>query len=214
MGGATGSDGGSPAGTGESGGSEGGTGRGDEGTGTGGGTGGDLTASQELAKAAAVVAPGEEEEDGSEHANVGGSAEKGSLLDNPAGQALIAGALIADFVTTVASLGKLVGKFLAKGVAKGVSFLAGKIAQGFTAAKEAVGSAASAIGGFFKKLFGKETARDAPKLLPAPRMVRHHIFNKFRGRSPASQKYRDFFKKHGIEVDKWTVEIPEAMHKE
>ncbi|RME56821.1 DUF2380 domain-containing protein, partial [Candidatus Parcubacteria bacterium] len=44
--------------------------------------------------------------------------------------------------------------------------------------------------------------------------VKHHIFNKFRGKSPVSQKYRNFFKQHGIEVDKWTVEIPEALHKD
>jgi hypothetical protein len=39
--------------------------------------------------------------------------------------------------------------------------------------------------------------------------VKHHIFNKFRGNSPKSQKYRDFFKKHGINVDDYAVEIPE-----
>ena len=43
--------------------------------------------------------------------------------------------------------------------------------------------------------------------------VKHHIFNKFRGLSPRSQKYRDFFKKHGIEVDNFTVEISEQLHK-
>ena len=43
-------------------------------------------------------------------------------------------------------------------------------------------------------------------------MVRHHIFNVFRGKSPRSQVYRDFFKKHGIDVDKYTVEISEASH--
>ncbi len=59
----------------------------------------------------------------------------------------------------------------------------------------------------------RRTKGKSPKALPAPKMVKHHIFNKFRGKSPASQKYRDFFKKHGIEVDKWTVEIPEEMHK-
>ena len=39
------------------------------------------------------------------------------------------------------------------------------------------------------------------------------MFNKFRGNSPKSQKYRDFFKKHGIEVDKYTIEIPASMHR-
>lgn len=57
-------------------------------------------------------------------------------------------------------------------------------------------------------------ANTGPKLLAPPSTIKHHIFNKFRGFSPASQKYRDFFKKHGIDVDKYTVEIPEKMHTE
>ena len=28
------------------------------------------------------------------------------------------------------------------------------------------------------------------------------------------QVYRDFFKKHGIDVDKFTVKIPESLHKQ
>jgi hypothetical protein len=52
-----------------------------------------------------------------------------------------------------------------------------------------------------------------PELLPAPKMVKHHIFNKFRGESPASQKYRDFFTKHSIDVDNYTVSIPETLHR-
>lgn len=43
--------------------------------------------------------------------------------------------------------------------------------------------------------------------------ARHHIFNKFRGNSPGSQKYRDFFAKHGINVDMYAVEIPVELHK-
>jgi hypothetical protein len=46
-----------------------------------------------------------------------------------------------------------------------------------------------------------------------PKMIKHHIFNKFRGSSPNSQVYRNFFKKHGINVDNYTVEIPESLHK-
>jgi hypothetical protein len=49
--------------------------------------------------------------------------------------------------------------------------------------------------------------------LPVPKMVLHHIFNKFRGASSASQKYRNFFKKHGIEVDKHAVEMTDTFHK-
>jgi hypothetical protein len=43
-------------------------------------------------------------------------------------------------------------------------------------------------------------------------MIRHHIFNKFRGESPQSKKYRDFFKQHDIEVDKFCIEIPDTTH--
>jgi hypothetical protein len=50
------------------------------------------------------------------------------------------------------------------------------------------------------------------RLLAQPKTIRHHLFNKFRGASPTSQKYRDFFAKHGIDVDRFTVEIPESMH--
>jgi RHS repeat-associated protein len=49
-------------------------------------------------------------------------------------------------------------------------------------------------------------------LLASPKMVRHHIFNVFRGSSPKSQVYRDFFKKHGIDIDSHTVEISEGTH--
>jgi RHS repeat-associated protein len=50
-------------------------------------------------------------------------------------------------------------------------------------------------------------------LLAAPKMVKHHIFNVFRGNSAGSQKYRDFFQKHGIDLDKHTVQVSEAVHK-
>ena len=43
--------------------------------------------------------------------------------------------------------------------------------------------------------------------------VSHHIFNAFRGSSPGSQKYRDFFKNLKINVDDHTVKIPESLHK-
>ncbi|MGH1441765.1 MAG: RHS repeat-associated core domain-containing protein [Cellvibrionaceae bacterium] len=51
------------------------------------------------------------------------------------------------------------------------------------------------------------------KALPAPDMVKHHIFNVFRGRSPKSQKYREFFKKHGIKLDNHTVKLTVSEHK-
>lgn len=48
---------------------------------------------------------------------------------------------------------------------------------------------------------------------PRIRTVRHHIFNLFRGNSPKSQKYRDFFKKHDIHPDDFAVDMPEPFHK-
>jgi RHS repeat-associated protein len=63
------------------------------------------------------------------------------------------------------------------------------------------------------KLAGKLGTKGVPKLLSAPKTIKHHIFNKFRGKSPASQKYRDFFGKHGIKVDKFTIRISEHSHK-
>jgi hypothetical protein len=62
-----------------------------------------------------------------------------------------------------------------------------------------------------------ETTRAIAEIGPAGNpgafpTVRHHVFNKFRGDSPASQKYRDFFADHGIKVDDWTLEIPKPLH--
>ena len=51
------------------------------------------------------------------------------------------------------------------------------------------------------------------RALVAPNMVKHHIFNVFRGSSPKSQKYRDFFKMHGIDLDAHTVLLTVNEHK-
>ena len=48
--------------------------------------------------------------------------------------------------------------------------------------------------------------------LPGPPIHKHHVFNKFRGSSPKSQKYRDFFKDHGINVDDFTVAVTKNEH--
>jgi hypothetical protein len=53
---------------------------------------------------------------------------------------------------------------------------------------------------------------DTRRMLKKPKMIKHHIFNKFRGASPKSAKYRKFFKKHRINIDAYTVEIPEYFH--
>ena len=58
----------------------------------------------------------------------------------------------------------------------------------------------------------KEDCTDT-KLLEAPVTVKHHIFNKFRGQSSQSEKYRQFFQKHNINVDDFTVEITDKMHR-
>jgi hypothetical protein len=55
-------------------------------------------------------------------------------------------------------------------------------------------------------------ATSSTPLLPAPSMVKHHIFNVFRGSSTRSQKYREFFKKHGIVLDNHTVQISASFH--
>ncbi|MCB0096960.1 MAG: DUF2380 domain-containing protein [Caldilineaceae bacterium] len=41
----------------------------------------------------------------------------------------------------------------------------------------------------------------------------HHIFPKLRGSSEASEVYRQFFKKHNINVDDFAVEVSESLHK-
>jgi len=51
-------------------------------------------------------------------------------------------------------------------------------------------------------------------LLPKPKMVKHHLFNKFRGQSQKSQHYRDFFANYEIKVDQYCVEIPATFHRE
>jgi RHS repeat-associated protein len=62
---------------------------------------------------------------------------------------------------------------------------------------------------------GPGKARGAVKLLQSGgKTVRHHIFNVFRGKSLKSRKYREFFKKHGIELDEHTIHIPEKLHKQ
>ena len=86
-------------------------------------------------------------------------------------------------------------------------------------AAEVAGLAANALRlgvGQALKTGAKETVETvAMKALPSGgKTVKHHIFNVFRGKSPKSQVYRDFFKKHGIDLDAHTVHIPENLHKQ
>jgi hypothetical protein len=48
--------------------------------------------------------------------------------------------------------------------------------------------------------------------LAKPKMIKHHVFNVFRGEKPETQKYRDFFKKHKINVHDYCIEIPATIH--
>lgn len=67
----------------------------------------------------------------------------------------------------------------------------------------------------FQRSFPTDNVRLAlPYSGPSVPTIKHHIFNKFRGSSPNSQYYRDFYKKHGINVDDFTVKMPEAFHKQ
>lgn len=54
---------------------------------------------------------------------------------------------------------------------------------------------------------------DRQVLLEAPKMIKHHVFNKFWTNSSSSQKYRDFFTKHNINVDSYAIEIPATFHR-
>lgn len=47
-----------------------------------------------------------------------------------------------------------------------------------------------------------------------PKLVKHHIFPVFRGNSPKSQRYRDFFKLHNISVHNYTVKVPDDYHRQ
>lgn len=44
-------------------------------------------------------------------------------------------------------------------------------------------------------------------------LAKHHIFPKLRGGSSRSDKYRQFFQKHNIDVDAYAVQIPVSLHK-
>jgi hypothetical protein len=73
---------------------------------------------------------------------------------------------------------------------------------------------ASLKGATLLKGFAKGSASTVgTNLLAAPKMVKHHVFNAFRGNSPKSQKYRDFFKGHNINVNDFTVAMSENFHK-
>ena len=49
-------------------------------------------------------------------------------------------------------------------------------------------------------------------LLEQPKMIRHHLFNRFWKQNDGTLKYREFFKKHNINVDDFCVELPRTTH--
>ena len=102
----------------------------------------------------------------------------------------------------LAGLDLIPGKKIIHGVAKGTK----KVGKALFKAEH---SAINKLGALDKNI----TQLNQPLLrLEAPKMVKHHIFNKFRGTSQKSQKYRNFFKHHNIDVDSFTIEIPGTMH--
>jgi hypothetical protein len=77
---------------------------------------------------------------------------------------------------------------------------------------------AKSVTKFGAKLVTKVAEKAIPRqnkvhLSSEPKMVKHHIFNAFHKKNPKSQKYIDFFKKHGIKVDDYCIRIPETTHK-
>ena len=80
------------------------------------------------------------------------------------------------------------------------------------AAFEVGGAGAVKLGKHLLKMsrVGK-VAKKAMKLLPAPKIHRHHIFNQF-GKSAKYKKYRDFFLKHGINVNDYSVDLTKSKH--
>ena len=99
--------------------------------------------------------------------------------------------------------GKAVGQKIASSLAKTETQLGKSVAEGV------IVKASKDVG--HKSVPNKLVSQ--PSLLPAPKMVKHHIFNKFRGQSIVSEKYREFFKNHKINVDDFSISIPETMHR-
>lgn len=60
---------------------------------------------------------------------------------------------------------------------------------------------------------GATLAPSGKLLTGGSKFVKHHIFNVFRGNSPKSEIYRQFFKNHGVDVEAFQVLIPEEMHR-
>lgn len=81
-------------------------------------------------------------------------------------------------------------------------------------ASATVGTGLIQRGAAFFRGGAASAADDVAGLIPAPRMIKHHIFNAFHRRTAASSKYRDFFASHGIDVDRFTVVMPESLHRQ
>jgi RHS repeat-associated protein len=55
--------------------------------------------------------------------------------------------------------------------------------------------------------YGSASVAAALAVVPELKYVKHHIF-------PQAERFSDFFKRAGIDIDKWTVKIDEHFHKE
>lgn len=90
-------------------------------------------------------------------------------------------------------------------LANGVAHYGGKVYRAFKGVKNPYASPRSG------RSFTSQTSK--PLQLEAPKMVKHHVFNVFRGNNPEKQKYRDFFQHHKIDIDSHTIQISEGFHK-
>lgn len=136
-------------------------------------------------------------------------ARRGTRMAEPVVNATGSGlALMSDF-TGVGSAAQLTQAFIEKGPTKTNIAIAGLTLIGLGASDDLIRLGATEADNVGAIARSEQTTQ---QLLTAGRRVKHHLFNKFRGNSPGSQKYRDFFAKHGIDVDQYSVEIPEAMH--
>ena len=103
-------------------------------------------------------------------------------------------------------------------IKEGVDDVSLDFAMFATGVKGIVNTATTAWKLFFSRKITQTAVKNAPKIekvalsLDRPKMIRHHLFNRFLQQTGTSQKYREFFKKHKINVDDYCVELPRTPH--
>ena len=103
-------------------------------------------------------------------------------------------------------------------IKEGVDDVSLDFAMFATGVKGIVNTATTAWKLFFSRKITETAVKNATKIekvtlsLDRPKMIRHHLFNRFWQQTGASQKYREFFKKHKINVDDYCVELPRTTH--